>query len=127
MIKLFTSLVLIVGLSGCLGAGLSPVTPESPREKLVAAEAAYEFALLEVRSLIVNGIIVPKSNLAGTVAFLIIETRKALDVWQTSPDNPNYHLAAITALSGLQAELAKHVVTRGAGRPIAYHLMGAPA
>ncbi len=114
MRRLFLVLAVSLGLSGCLGAGLSPVTPENPRESLVAAEAAYEFALLEVRSLIATGVIIPKSGLANSIAFGIRETRKALDAWQTNPDNPNLMYVAQAALRQLQAEVARQVATQGA-------------
>jgi hypothetical protein len=95
---------------------LVPVTPETPRESLVTAEAAYEFALLEVKSLIKTGIIVPGSDQAWKVKLIIIETRNALDAWQLSPDSPKVADAAGAALRILQAEVARMTATQGADR-----------
>ena len=111
MKKWLTILVVSLGLAGCAGT-LAPVTPETPRESLVAAEAAYEFAMLEVRSLIVSGYIVPQTELSDSVAFIIIETRNALDAWQSNPDNPNLAVAAQSALRALQAEVARMVAAQ---------------
>jgi hypothetical protein len=109
--KLLTILVVSLGLAGCAGT-LAPVTPETPRESLVAAEAAYEFAILEVRSLIVSGVIVPRSDLADALALVIIETRAALDAWQANPDNPNFAVAAQRALRALQLEVSRLITTQ---------------
>ncbi len=113
MKRLLTILVVSLGLSACAGiGGLTPVAPENPRESLVVAEAAYEFALLEVRSLIVSGVIIPKSGIANSISFVIKEARSALDAWQTNPDNPNLAVVAQAALRELQAEVARYVVTQ---------------
>ncbi len=112
MRRLFIVLAVSLGLSGCFGGGLTPVAPETPRESLVVAEAAYEFALLEVRSLIVSGVIIPKSGIANSISFVIKEARSALDAWQTNPDNPNLAVVAQAALRELQAEVARYVVTQ---------------
>ena len=85
------------------------MTPENPRESLVASEAAYEFALLEVKSLIVSGYIIPGTQLAINVKLLIVEARAALDAWQLSPDNPNLAATAQAVLRALQAQVAKMI------------------
>jgi len=103
-----------LGLSACATGGLSPVAPENPRESLVAAESAYEFALLEIKSLIVSGYIKPGTQMALNVRLLLIETRAALDAWHLSPDSPNLAVAAQAILHALQAEVARMLETQEA-------------
>lgn len=107
-------IVLLLSLvAGCAGLGtLVPVTPETPRESLVASEAAYTFALLEIKSLIVSGYIKPETPLARTVRLLVIETRAALDAWQLSPDSPDLARFAVGVLTRLQAQVAQMIVTQ---------------
>lgn len=113
MRQFLIALVVSLGLVGC--ASTIPVAPETPRERLVSAEAGYEFALLEVRMLIVQGIIIPNSQLANRMGLLIIESRNALDVWQTNPDNPNFLVLGIAALRHFQALIAANIVTQESG------------
>ncbi len=114
MRRLLIVLAVSLGLSGCFGGGLTPVTPETPRESLVASEAAYEFALLEVKSLILSGYIKPGTQLATNVRLIIVETRAALDAWQLNPDSPNLARAAQAVLNRLQAQVAAMIKTQGA-------------
>lgn len=107
MRRLILALLVSLGMSAC--AAMTPVTPETPRESLVAAEAAYEFALLEVKSLIVSRYILPGSDRALDVRFMIVETRAALDAWQLTPDNPKAAFAAQAILNALRAEIARMI------------------
>lgn len=110
MKRFFIVLLVSLGLSAC--AGLIPVTPETPRESLVASEAAYEFALLEVKSLIVSGFIQPGTQLATNLRLLIVETRVALDAWQLNPDSPNLARSTQAVLQRLQAQVARMIATQ---------------
>lgn len=112
MRRLLLVLLVSLGLSAC--AGLAPVTPETPRESLVASEAAYEFALLEVKSLIVSRFIVPGTSLAHDVRLLVVETRAALDAWQLNPDSPSLARFTQGVLTRLQAQVARMIATQGA-------------
>lgn len=115
MRRLLIVLLVSLGLSACAGmGGLAPVTPETPRESLVASEAAYEFALLEVKSLIVSGYIEPGTQLAANVRLLIVETRAALDAWQLNPDSPSLARFAQSVLTRLQAQVAQMIQTQEA-------------
>ena len=110
MRRLLIALCVSLGLAGC--AGQSPVTPETPRESLVATEAAYEFAVLQVKSLIVSGYIKPGSDLARNIRLMIVETRAALDAWHVSPDDPSAAIITQAILRRLQVEVAKMVATK---------------
>lgn len=100
MKALLLSLVLLV--AACVQG---PVTPETAREKLAAAELTYEGVLLEVKSLVATGLIKPGSDTAEAVGLGIIEVREALDQWQLSPDSPNYLVIVTAALLRLQQRL----------------------
>lgn len=101
MRALVLSLVLFV-TAACAQA---PVTLETAREKLAAAELTYQGVLLEVKSLVTTGLIKPGSDTAEAVGLSIIEVRAALDQWQLSPDSPNYLAIATAALLRLQQHL----------------------
>jgi hypothetical protein len=109
--RLVIVLLVSLGLSACATV---PVTPETPRETLVSAEAAYEFALLEVRSLIVSGYIKPNTQTATYTRMLIVETREALDAWHVSPDDPSAADIATVILRKLQAQVARMLLTQEA-------------
>lgn len=100
MRALVLSLVLLV--TAC---AQGPVTPETAREKLAAAELTYEGVLLEVKSLVTIGLIKPGSDTAEAISLSITEVRSALDQWQLSPDSPNYLAITTAALLRLQQHL----------------------
>lgn len=104
------------------------MTPETPRESLVASEAAYEFALLEIKSLIVSGYIEPGTSLSRTVRLLVIETRAALDAWQLSPDSPDLARFAVGVLTRLKAQVSLMITTQETQwRPDGWFTQGAMA
>jgi hypothetical protein len=99
---------LLVGLLALvLVACAGTPTPETPREKLVAAEATYSTLLDDVRSAATSGIIEPGSETAHTVAALLVEARAALDAWQADPDNPNMAVFVQKSLERLKALLLR--------------------
>lgn len=110
MRRLFVALVVMVGLVGC--ALPTPITPETPREKLVVAEAAYKVVILQVKSLIDNGIIAPRSGTAYALVTIIKETRFALDAWQLNPDDFELALSGKYAIQALQRYLRTLVSTQ---------------
>ena len=126
MRRLLIVLLVSLGLSAC--AGMTPVTPETPRDSLVASAAAYEFAILQVKSLIVSGYIKPKTQLATNVRLLIVETRAALDAWQSSPDSPDLARFAQGVLTRLQVRVASMIATQETRlRPDGWFTQGALA
>lgn len=100
-VRTLIALVLALVVSAC--AGLGGVTPETPRERLLTAEATYEFVLDEVRSLTLAGKIEPGSETASTIAIFLVEARAALDTWQADPENIRIETLAQTSLQRLLA------------------------
>ena len=87
---------------GCEGVA----TPETPRERLVAAEVSFGLVLDQVKLLTINGQIIPGSETANRVAFLLVEARGTLDAWQVDPDNINFATTTSGLLIQLRALLA---------------------
>lgn len=75
------------------------VRPETPREKLLAAEISYQGALKEVIVLAEAGVI--KGQAARQVKSAIAVVDSAMETWRANPDNPNYMQGAINALQPL--------------------------
>lgn len=110
MRRILASLVVMLSLAGCALPGV--ITPETPREKLVVAEAAYEVVLLQIKSLINNGIIRPRTGVSGALATFVKESRSALDAWHTDPDDLSFERATRVALASLQRYLTTLIPTQ---------------
>lgn len=109
MRRLIVALVVAMSLAGCAGV---IVTPESPREKLVVAEAAYKVVLLQIKSLVVTGVITPGDETAMYLITVLAETRAALDTWHLDPDDLSFAVAAEHALDVLRRYLILFVPTQ---------------
>lgn len=110
MRRILASLVVMLSLAGCALPGV--ITPETPREKLVAAEAAYEVVLFQIKSLVVNGLITPGDRMAMRLITILDETRAALDAWQDNPDDLSLSVAAKHALVALRGYLLLFIPTQ---------------
>ena len=97
----------LLGLLALVLVGCAGITPETPREQLVAAEVTYSLFLDDVRSLATSGIIEPGSSTADTVALFLVEARAALDAWQVNPDDPNMAVFAQKSLERLKLLLLR--------------------
>lgn len=82
-------------LSACVGA-----VPETPRQKLVAAEATYSAALSVIEAAHRRGIIDDAESRAY-VLLSVASAREALDRWHEDPDNPSFAQSALSALAAL--------------------------
>lgn len=102
MMKLIAPFLLVF-IVGCSTLGI--VSPETPRERLVAAELTYEAVLTSVRDLVVAGTIVKNTDTGDQIANAIVAARTALDVWQLTPDNRDNMTLALTTLQTLQGVL----------------------
>lgn len=109
MRRLIASLIVVFALGACALPG--GIAPETPREKLLVAETTYQVVLLQVKSLVSNGIVTPGSLVATSLIQVLNETRFALDAWQASPDNPSLATAGQYAIRSLQRLLATLVPT----------------
>lgn len=95
----FVVLLLVVPAAGC------SITPETPREKLLAAESAYQAALQSVPQIVATGQLdaADKSRLR----LAITAARASLDAWHRSPDLNDSGAAALAALRALQQILTQ--------------------
>lgn len=110
MIRMLASLIVMLSLGACGLPGA--ITPETPREKLVAAEAAYEVVLLQIKSLVNNGLVKPNTDVSRALATVLRESRAALDTWHLNPDDLSFEIASQVALRGLQRYLATLISTQ---------------
>lgn len=101
--NLFAPLLILFVVSGCVNQPL----PETPRERLAAAEVTYQGALNTIGQLIDQGTIVKGSPVAQRVGQAIVAARSSLDIWQQLPDSEDRQTAAIAALSALQKVLTE--------------------
>lgn len=106
--NLFTPLLVLFVVAGCANQPL----PETPRERLAAAEVTYQGALNTIGQLTEQGTIVKGSPAAQRVGMAIVTARSSLDIWQQLPDSEDRQTAAIAALQALQAVLTE--IQRGA-------------
>lgn len=109
MRRLFAALFVVFSLGACTLPG--GIAPETPREKLLVAETTYQVVLLQVKSLVANGIVKPGSSVATSLIQVLNETRFALDAWQYSPDDPSLATAGQYAIRALQRLLVTLVPT----------------
>lgn len=86
--------LLLFAVAACAG-----VTPQTPRERLAAAELSYQAALSEIRVLADAGLI--KGNTAATTAASVRTVDAAIAAWRLNPDSPDYMAAANSALAPL--------------------------
>ena len=110
MIRFLTALVVMISLAGCALPGAIP--PETTREKLVAAEAAYEVVLLQIKSLVNNGLLKPGTSASRALKVVLTESREALDTWHLNPDDLSFEQASQIALRALQRYLATLVTSQ---------------
>lgn len=103
MRSLVAPLLILFLVSGCSNTPL----PETPRERLAAAEITYQSALNTVDQMLTQGLIVPGSDIAQRLGAAIVSARASLDIWQQLPDNADSQTAAIAALSVLQKMLTE--------------------
>jgi len=113
MRKAIASFLLVFFVAGCVG---TEAVPQTPRERLVAAEATYQAALGTANDFVVQGLIVKGSENAIMLGSAIITARAALDAWHVVPDNQDRMITAISALKVLQATL-NSLKTKLKGRP----------
>lgn len=90
------ALIFLLLLPGCL----TTPAPETSREKLVAAETAFQTALKTVRSIDKAGRLKPDDTIR--LATAIRAARAALDAWHESPDLTDSGTAALSALRALR-------------------------
>lgn len=95
---------LILFVVGC-GTLNTPV-PETPREKLTAAEISYIGAGSAIEQLVNTGVIVKGSAVALSLKTASVTTNQALILWRAAPENLSYRDAAIASLTALQTALA---------------------
>lgn len=93
----FVALLLVVG--GCS----SVPAPETPRERIVAAEAAYQAALATIGDMIDQGTI--RKEHVPDIKAAIITARAALNAWQDAPDSRSHMTTALAAIRTLQEVL----------------------
>lgn len=115
----------MLSLAGCALPGA--ITPETPREKLVAAEAAYEVVLLQIKSLVNNGLLKPGTSATRALKTVLTESRTALDTWHLNPDDLSFERASQVALGALQRYLATLVATQESSSDGGSVLQGAMA
>lgn len=101
MRKLLVPFFAVFFLVGCANA----VTPETPRERLAAAEVTYQAAVSTVRDFIVAGTLKPGTQTAEHAATSIRTARVALDAWHAAPDNEDQMTTALLALQALNTVL----------------------
>lgn len=101
------SVATVLALVILLIAGCATEEPQTPRERLAAAEVTYEAALLTIRDLAAQGTI-PEA-LKPRVVELIQSARLALNVWHQVPDDMNRRQAAITALTRLNIFITNYL------------------
>jgi hypothetical protein len=89
--------VVLLGLAACA------VTPETPRERLVAAETTYQAAVATVRDLALAGRITQEQ--APRVRAAIVAARTSLDLWHANPDGSAAMQAALSSIAVLQSIL----------------------
>jgi hypothetical protein len=99
MIRRTVTLLLLVLLPF---AGCSTV-PETPRERLVAAELSYQAAVGTIRDMAVAGQI--REEHAPRLRGAVIAARTALDSAHRSPDGADAMQAALYAVAALQVVL----------------------
>jgi len=97
----------MLSLSGCALTGAI-----TPREKLVAAEAAYEVILLQIKSLVNNGLLEPGTSATRILKIVLTESREALDTWHLNPDDLSFEIAGQAALRTLQRYLITLIPTQ---------------
>lgn len=97
----------LYALAGCV----TQTPPETPRQKLAAAEVTYQGVVETVSALITQGTLIKGSKTAQRVADAVLSARIALDIWHQMPDSQDRQTAAIAALSALQQVLTE--VQRG--------------
>ena len=118
MMRILSNLLVglvMLAVGACAGIGPIP-SPETSREKLAAAEISYGALLDQVGSLTAAGLIERGSSTADTVAVLLVETRAALDAWQTAPDDPSLAQFGLATISRLKLLLIS--LNQEAGRPL---------
>lgn len=102
MRKLIAPFLAIFLVVGCVS---STVAPETPRERLAAAEVTYAFALSSIDALVNHGLIEPGTEAAHSLGTAIIASRAALDAWQAVPNDKDRMVTALSALRVLQSVL----------------------
>lgn len=95
--------ILLFVIVGCGGGPI--VVPETPNERLIAAEVAYEGVITTVKDFIVQGVIVKGTPTADKVVQAIVVARAGLDAWGDAPANPNAMSVGLAGLKALQSIL----------------------
>ncbi len=96
-------IVMVIGIVGSIVAGCAGLgVPETPREKLVAAEVTYQAAVSTVRDLVNAGTIKKGTDVGYRVVTLIVAARSALNAWHSLPEDRDYMATALVALTALQ-------------------------
>lgn len=102
---LLAPFLLLFVLTSCASLGLVTVEPETPRERLVAAETDYTAVVTTVRDLINTGTLKAGTQTADHVSNAIVTARAALDAWQLAPDSEDELQTGLLALRALQSVL----------------------
>ncbi len=100
-------LAMLIGLAMLVGscASVVPPVPETPRERLAAAEISFGFILDEVHNLVVMGFIEPASDEAKVIGQILMEIDTAMQAWRRSPDDVDVQAFVLLSIGRAQAWL----------------------
>lgn len=107
MRKLLAPLMVVLLVAGCA----TETIPQTPRERLVAAEATYQAALSTANDFVNQGLIEQGSETAVKIGSAIVTARTALNAWHVVPDNQDRMVTALSALKVLQSVLNQFKTT----------------
>lgn len=93
--------IVLLLFTGCETLGVA--TPETPREKLLAAETSYLAAAQTITDLAERRVI--QGTAAHRVKAVLLTARNALNLWHLDPDNLSRLRAAQAAVLALQGLL----------------------
>jgi len=93
--------LLFIFLIGCVA------TPDTPRQRLAAAEVSFNTALKTIDRLADTGVLVKGSDTARAAHTGVLSTNAGLMAWRSNIDDSEAQAAVYAALNSLQALLVE--------------------